>query len=163
MRYDISNPFVGTENYNCFACAPHNSIGLKLRFTREGDTVQAYWHPSADYQGYNHIVHGGIQATLLDEVASWAIFVLCDVAGVTQRISIDYEQALPLNQGVITAVATISERTSRKVTVESCLRLGTTTYTRSIADFRIVPTQLAKRSFGFPDPDSFHIQRPDNE
>lgn len=160
MSYQITNPFIGTENYNCFACAPHNAVGLKLRFERDGDTVRAHWQPSVDYQGYSQIVHGGIQATLLDEVASWTIFALCGVAGLTQRMHIDYEQALPLNAGVITAVGTVSERTARTVTVEGHLCISDAVCTRSTVEFRIVPSKLASRSFGFPDPASFHTQRP---
>lgn len=161
MQYEISNPFIGTENYNCFACAPHNSIGLQLRFERDADTVRASWQPSADYQGYSQIVHGGIQATLLDEVASWTIFTLCGVAGLTQQMHIEYEQALPLNAGIITAVGTVQERTKRTVSIACHLCIGDAIYTRSTAEFRIIPSQLATRSFSFPDPASFHAQHPD--
>gem|GEM_PF-4431615 len=42
---------------NCFACSPRNRYGLKLIFFR---TEQG-------------IAHGGIVATLLDEVAAWAL------------------------------------------------------------------------------------------
>lgn len=158
MRYPITNPFVGTDDYHCFACAPHHPTGLQLRFERHGDEVHARWQPSRMHQGYSAVVHGGIQATLLDEVSSWAIFVLCGVAAVTQRISVEYEQALPLNAGEVVAIGAIAERTARLITVESRLCIGPTQYTHATARFRVLPELVARRTFGFPDPQRFHDQ-----
>jgi len=52
----------------CFACGPENPIGLKLEFHREGDVYVTTFIAGQAFQGYQDIVHGGILATLLDEV-----------------------------------------------------------------------------------------------
>lgn len=53
----------------CFVCGRSNPVGLNLRFydNGENEVISEYTVP-ARYQGYPGIVHGGIQAALLDEV-----------------------------------------------------------------------------------------------
>jgi uncharacterized protein (TIGR00369 family) len=53
----------------CFVCGRDNPIGLKMQFYDDGnDTVQSDLTPDERYQGYPGIVHGGILASILDEV-----------------------------------------------------------------------------------------------
>ena len=53
----------------CFCCGPKNPIGLKLEFetTAEG-RMRTIWTPRKEHQGFKDIVHGGLVATVLDEV-----------------------------------------------------------------------------------------------
>lgn len=59
----------------CFVCGESNPAGLKLRFETDGQIVQTRFVPRADYVGFRQVVHGGIVATLLDEVMVWACAV----------------------------------------------------------------------------------------
>ena len=68
------NAYADLEGYNCFGCSPTNPYGLKCKFVDEGEYITCHWVPSENYQGFFHVLHGGIQATLIDEIASWAIF-----------------------------------------------------------------------------------------
>ena len=39
----LNNPWLGIEGYKCFACAPSNPIGLKMKFFLDGeDILSAY-------------------------------------------------------------------------------------------------------------------------
>ena len=58
----------------CFACGKKNENGLKLDINENGDGVWATIDPPAWCQGYHGLVHGGIIATILDEMAVWAAF-----------------------------------------------------------------------------------------
>jgi uncharacterized protein (TIGR00369 family) len=53
---------------NCFVCGRQNQVGLRARFFWDGE--KAFCDITADeiYAGYKKILHGGIVATLLDEV-----------------------------------------------------------------------------------------------
>jgi len=53
----------------CFCCGSENPIGLKLAFeaTPEG-RMRTAWTPRREHQGFKDIVHGGLVATVLDEV-----------------------------------------------------------------------------------------------
>lgn len=53
----------------CFGCSPTNPIGLRLTFRRQGDVVTARHEVPDHFHGAPGIAHGGIVATLLDEVS----------------------------------------------------------------------------------------------
>jgi uncharacterized protein (TIGR00369 family) len=56
----------------CFVCGAHNRIGLKLRFRTDGKMVETDFIPGAEHNGFVNVTHGGILATLLDEIMVWA-------------------------------------------------------------------------------------------
>ena len=60
---------------SCFVCGEHNGSGLKLRFETDGKIVRARFMPRADYIGFKQTVHGGIIATVMDEIMVWACAV----------------------------------------------------------------------------------------
>ncbi|MBT3336437.1 MAG: PaaI family thioesterase [Anaerolineae bacterium] len=57
----------------CFVCGQENPFGLKLDFyeTTSGEVTVDYIAPD-HFQGYPGMLHGGIAATILDEVAGRA-------------------------------------------------------------------------------------------
>jgi len=94
----IINPYIGmseAEGYNCFACAPHNPHGLKMEFYEDGDDVVCYWIPNSHYQGWTDTLHGGIQATLIDETAGWVIARKMQTTGMTTNLNIKYKRPIP--------------------------------------------------------------------
>lgn len=84
----IKNPFHKLEGYNCFGCSPDNEMGLRMHFRMEGDEVLCDWEPENHLQGWVGVLHGGIQATLMDEIASWYVFVKLQTAGVTSKMEV---------------------------------------------------------------------------
>ena len=67
----------------CFGCAPDHPTGFRLSFTREGEEMVTRFTPSARFQGPPGLMHGGLVATLADEVAAWAIIGLLGKFGFT--------------------------------------------------------------------------------
>lgn len=59
-------------DHNCFACGGQNPIGMHLEIQLGEGTARTEWVPSEDYVGWEQKLHGGILATLLDEVMAWA-------------------------------------------------------------------------------------------
>jgi uncharacterized protein (TIGR00369 family) len=57
---------------SCFVCGAHNPIGLKLRFFSDGRAVETHFSPQSGHIGFANVVHGGLLATLLDEIMVWA-------------------------------------------------------------------------------------------
>jgi acyl-coenzyme A thioesterase PaaI-like protein len=53
----------------CFVCGLENPVGLHLRIyrTRPGEIEAAFTAPEA-FQGYPGVLHGGIAASILDEI-----------------------------------------------------------------------------------------------
>lgn len=85
---------------NCFVCGVENEAGLHMHFFEtesEPPEVVAEYTVPARYEGYAGMTHGGIVATMLDEVTSRTIlrgdpprFV------VTARLSIRYRKPVPV-------------------------------------------------------------------
>ena len=63
------------HTHSCFVCGESNAIGMNLRFETDGRIVQARFRPRAEHVGFKQVVHGGIIATLLDEIMVWACAV----------------------------------------------------------------------------------------
>jgi len=98
MSVLIRNPFVGKEGYNCFGCSPDNPNGLGMQFHLEGHTVTCEWTPKPDFEGWVNVLHGGIQATLMDEIAGWLVLVELGTAGVTAKMEIQLLKPAYMNK-----------------------------------------------------------------
>lgn len=88
------------NSLHCFVCGVANPIGLNLRFDETGaGEVEALVTVPEKYQGYNGVVHGGIVAAMLDEIAGRAYmgedpprFMF------TGRLDIRYRKNVPVGQ-----------------------------------------------------------------
>ncbi|MCX6623952.1 MAG: PaaI family thioesterase [Acidobacteria bacterium] len=59
---------------SCVVCGPENPRGLRIRFEAGADgAITAQWTPTAEWEGFRGIVHGGIVSTVLDEAMSKAV------------------------------------------------------------------------------------------
>jgi len=74
---------------HCFVCGEQNQIGLKVRFFWDGSQAQAQVTADELFEGYRGIYHGGIIATVLDEIMVKAILALGKTA-VTAEMTIRY-------------------------------------------------------------------------
>jgi acyl-coenzyme A thioesterase PaaI-like protein len=82
---------------NCLICGDENEIGLKLVFTFADGKARTTFVPSAGYEGFKGILHGGIQAAILDEVMIKAVFAE-DVLAVTSGLEIRYRRAADIGR-----------------------------------------------------------------
>src|SRR5580765_5067305 len=63
------------HTHSCFVCGESNPVGLKLRFETDGRLVQTRFTPLPQHVGFKQTIHGGLIATLLDEIMVWACAV----------------------------------------------------------------------------------------
>ena len=157
---EINNPFAGHDEYNCFGCDPSNPIGLRLSFfaenTPEGDVVTATWEPRRDLEGYPGVVHGGIQATLCDEVAAWFVYAVHGKAGVTRRLSVDYLTPARLVDGPFTLSARLADSTPKTATVEvSLCDSHGTVCAKAEAEYAVFSDAIGRRRFSYPGREAF--------
>jgi len=109
MSIPIKNPFSGKKGYNCFGCSPDNPIGLRLSFRLENDVVLSEWTPGENYQGWMNVLHGGIQATLMDEIAGWLVLVKVGTAGVTSKMEVRLLRTAHMNRSPFHLKAVLHE------------------------------------------------------
>jgi uncharacterized protein (TIGR00369 family) len=79
-------------DHHCFACGTTNPIGMGLDIEFGPGTARTRWTVGADYVGWSDKVHGGIIATLLDEVMAWAPSSF-DSWAVTAEMTVRYRSA----------------------------------------------------------------------
>ena len=105
--------------HSCFACGELNAVGLRLVLHVEGDTCWTETSLASDFQGWEGITHGGIIATILDEVMGWAL-ASADSWGYTARLTIDYRHPTPIGRRV-RAEGHLVERRRRLLTTRARL------------------------------------------
>jgi acyl-coenzyme A thioesterase PaaI-like protein len=79
------DPHLFGEDQPCFGCSPSHPTGLRLRFAREGQDVVTRFVPAETHQGPPAVMHGGLVATLADEIAAWAVVALLGKFGFTAQ------------------------------------------------------------------------------
>jgi uncharacterized protein (TIGR00369 family) len=76
-------------DHNCFACGDSNPLGMRLRIELGEGTARTAWRAGDDFVGWSDKIHGGIVATMLDEVMAWACASF-DAWAVTAEMSVRY-------------------------------------------------------------------------
>lgn len=74
-------------------------MGLGLEFRWQGDVLYGEFTPKKEHQGYPGMTHGGIIATLLDEVMANALFTQ-GIFVVTAEMTVRYLHKVPTGQKV---------------------------------------------------------------
>lgn len=154
----IQNPYAksGRVEYQCFGCSPNNPIGLQLEFWDEGEEVVAKWMPRKSLEGFMDVLHGGIQATLLDEIASWAVQTKCKTVGVTSSMEIFYRRPVLISSGEITLRAKIREAGSRIAIVETQLISNDGKLCASaVVKYFLFSAEKASAEYFYPGADAF--------
>lgn len=156
----IKNPFTKLEGYNCFGCSPDNPIGLRLDFVDEGEYIKTSWLPGDEFQGYNNVLHGGIQSTLMDELASWYVYARLKTAGVTSKMEIRYKKPVYTNKGKISVYAKLiaMNRNLADIGVELFDHEGKLCATGVIQYFTF-SEKVAREKFWYPGTGAFYDEK----
>ena len=151
MMKKIKNPYLGLKGYNCFGCSPDNKSGLQMEFYEDGDFIISKWQPKEYFQGYNNILHGGIQTTLMDEIASWVVLVKLKTAGVTKKIETRYINPVYTDNGPLTIKASVNNREKNFVNIDVFLYdSGGVLCSKSVATYFVFPESVARDKYFFP-------------
>ena len=109
----------------CFGCGQNNPIGMKLHFTKDGETMRTEFTPDKMHQGWPGLLHGGILGCLLDEVMSnvaYATGNTCVTASMEIRQRQPVKVEVPL---IITAWITRHRKKLIETAGQACLKDGT--------------------------------------
>lgn len=91
IQAPAERPTFEFEPHNCFACGELNEHGLKLQLHLEERRSWTEFVLEDRFEGWRGVTHGGIIATILDEVMAWAL-VAEDNWGVTARMTLDFKR-----------------------------------------------------------------------
>lgn len=156
----IRNPWKDTKNshdYNCFGCSPFNEIGLHLEFWEDGEELIAKWQPRKSLEGWMGVLHGGIQATLLDELAGWIVLIKMKTAGVTAAMNVEYLKPLTLSKGEITVKGKLISVEKRTVQIGcSLFDLDGNECSKANLTYFHFPEKIAKIKYHYPGIEAFY-------
>jgi uncharacterized protein (TIGR00369 family) len=112
----------------CFACGADNPSGLQIQLKIDFEKGEATSQTTLDqrFQGWQGVIHGGILATLLDEVAIYA----CRSQGeqfVTAEINVRYRKPVPVGS-TIDLKGRIKEHRRNLYKVDSRIEINNTLY-----------------------------------
>ena len=160
MQRKILNPYTKIEGYNCFGCSPDNNHGLQMAFREEGDYITCDWSPKDHLQGFHNILHGGVQATLIDEISSWFVQIKYKTSGVTSKLCVKYLKPVATNKGDIKLRAGLISKRRNLIDIkvelhdadgQLCATGETTFFTFQV--------EKAKKDLFFPDYDDFFEEK----
>ena len=125
--------------HNCFACGTLNANGLGLLLHIEPQQCWTQLALDRRFEGWDGIAHGGITATILDEVMAWSL-VGSDNWGVTARLAVGFRRPVPVETPIravgwiTTARRRVVDTAARIIEVSSGLELATATGVYVAAD-----------------------------
>ncbi|HNX82862.1 MAG: PaaI family thioesterase [Bacteroidales bacterium] len=157
-RKKIRNPFDADQNM-CFGCGPKNHVGLKLLFEEDDEKVYASWVPDRQFQGYINVLHGGIIATLLDEVSAWCVYLKACTSGVTSSMTVRYLRPVHISKGTVTIEAMITKKGEKNALISAALHDGEGKLcAEAELDYFIYPEKIARDRYHYPGREAFMYQ-----
>ena len=63
-----------------------------MNFYWDGEQVVSFWRANPNFVSWIDTLHGGIQATLLDEICGWVVFYQLQTSGVTAKMEMRYRK-----------------------------------------------------------------------
>ena len=101
------------HTHSCFVCGETNPLGLKLRFHTDGRVVTARFKPCPEHIGFKGVIHGGITATVLDEIMVWACVVATKRFAYCAELNVRYLKPLAPDQEVAVTSELVADRKGR--------------------------------------------------
>lgn len=107
----------------CFACGVDNPVGLHLDPNDvDGDEAVATFRPIEHHAGAADTLHGGLAATVLDEIMVWAGIISHRVLTVTGTMELRFRRPVRVTDR-IEVRGRVAERRGRKLVCEGEVRV----------------------------------------
>jgi acyl-coenzyme A thioesterase PaaI-like protein len=123
----------------CFGCAASNEAGLRMTFRRRGDRILSRYTIADRFHGAPGVAHGGIVATIFDEVSCAAVYFLGGTAVVTGELSVRYEKPCPVEREIEVQAWIADASHAKYAVVESQAHEGDTLLARATGRFFYSP------------------------
>jgi uncharacterized protein (TIGR00369 family) len=101
------------HTHSCFVCGESNPRGLNLRSETDGKMVRTKFGFRAEHVGFKQTVHGGLTATLLDEIMTWACAVQAKRFAYCAELNVRYLQPIRPQQPLVATAELVTNRRGR--------------------------------------------------
>ncbi len=129
----------------CFVCGNENLKGLHQRFYLMDDFVVSEFNGNKHFMGHNSI-HGGVIASLLDEVMGLAASRCVDTLCITAEITIRYLKPLVQDEDYFVRGKVVADKRLLLETAGEILE-GNTTLVRAQGKYVPLPQTLAQEKY----------------
>ncbi|MCI9073522.1 MAG: PaaI family thioesterase [Lachnospiraceae bacterium] len=88
----------------CFVCGMDNPLGMRAQFyNMEDGSVMTIFRYGEEHQSFPQRVHGGLSATMLDELGLRALWAQEgeEVMGVTMSMAVKYRKPVPYREELV--------------------------------------------------------------
>jgi acyl-coenzyme A thioesterase PaaI-like protein len=112
------------HTHGCFVCGESNALGLKLRFETDGKIVRTRFTPRREHSGFRETTHGGLIATVLDEIMVWACAVQARRFAFCAELNVRFLQPLRPAQETVVVAELVTNRRNRLFEAKAEMRSG---------------------------------------
>jgi uncharacterized protein (TIGR00369 family) len=109
-----------SDDQYCFACGTLNPIGLRMEVSFHDNKAYSRLSLKREFQGWSDIVHGGVMATILDEIMAHAVLHYVGQA-VTASLQVTYRAPLKVGEE-FEAIGYVVEQKSRAAVAKAEIR-----------------------------------------
>jgi acyl-coenzyme A thioesterase PaaI-like protein len=110
------------HTHYCFVCGEANRKGLNLRFQTDGQVVSTRFVPQPEHVGFKHAMHGGLVATLLDEMMVWVCAVRTKRFAYCAELTVRFVNPVPPNQPTVAVAELVADHRGRLFEAKAELR-----------------------------------------
>lgn len=115
---------------HCFVCGKDNPKGLRLMIEDGEGWAKTTWTIEEPYVGYENILHGGIQAAIMDDMMSHATYYM-NVDALTVHLEMDYKSPAYVGE-TVTCEAYVEHYGGRKsIRTKGIIKRGETVISES--------------------------------
>ena len=135
----------------CFGCGADNQLGLQMQMI-EGDNgeIICKWHPKDYFQGWHDVLHGGIQCTLMDEIAAWVVFHDLKATGMTAKLDTKFIKSVYTTDSELTIVGKLVKTAHQMAWIDTYIQNSKGEICASAsAVYKVFSTDVSTKQFGF--------------
>lgn len=134
------------DNHNCFGCGTTNAHGLRMKFYTDGQSLFSWVTVPGHLCGWDNLVHGGVLATILDEIMGWTAIHTLKKFTLTRAMSVEYLKPVHVGEQVRVQGKVIAVKGTREATVEGHLYKGADTLcAKATGTFRLFTAESMVR------------------
>ncbi len=98
---------------SCFVCGESNPRGFNLRSETDGKIVRTHFAFHSEHVGFKQTVHGGLTATLLDEIMTWVCVVHARRFAYCAELKVRYLLPVRPGQQIVATAELVANRRGR--------------------------------------------------
>ncbi|MDL2262025.1 PaaI family thioesterase [Bacteroidales bacterium OttesenSCG-928-I21] len=153
----LKNPFATKgKKQKCFGCSQKNPYSLNMQFFEDNNSFWSEWKPRKEFESWENIIHGGIQACLIDETAGWLVVKKLGRFTVTKELDIKFKKPLYLNKGIVKTTAIIQSVVENIANIDvEILDSEMQLCTKAIGAFYLFSEEDSKIKYDIPSADDF--------